>query len=136
MLQVHEALHCDRGVSTLTAVTGQPAYQQVADDLRSKILNGTYPVEKETRLPSTTDLMAIYDVSSTVVRAAIRELRTEGVVAGQPGKGVYVIKAPSQPDIGPDALDRVENLEREVEQLRRRVADLETERGGSGPSGP
>lgn len=76
----------------LPARTGRPKYRQVADDLRAKIANGTYPVEAE--LPSTSRLMANYDVSITVVRAAVKELANEGLVQGQPGKAVYVRSAP------------------------------------------
>jgi DNA-binding FadR family transcriptional regulator len=39
--------------------------------------------------------MDLYKASVTVVRAAVRELRTEGLVLGQPGKAVYVQDVPS-----------------------------------------
>ncbi|WP_368954781.1 winged helix-turn-helix domain-containing protein [Parafrankia soli] len=115
----------------MTAITGQPAYQQVADDLRTKILDGTYPVGGA--LPSTKRLMTAYEVSSTVVRAAISQLRTDGVVAGQPGKAVYVIKEPAALDTVSEASARtLESLERAVEELQLRVARLEAEQAHSG----
>jgi GntR family transcriptional regulator len=77
----------------LASISSRPKYLDLADDLRAKIANGTYAVGAE--LPSTTQLMQIYDVSVTVVRAAVRELRHEGLVLGQPGKGVYVQAEPS-----------------------------------------
>jgi len=77
----------------LSAITGRPKYVDVADDLRKKIAAGTYPVGGE--LPSTSRLMKQYEVSVTVVRAAVRELRTEGLVVGQPGKAVYVLAEPA-----------------------------------------
>jgi DNA-binding GntR family transcriptional regulator len=125
-------------VFTLTAVTGQPAYRRIADDLRSKILDGTYPVGDP--LPSTTNLMATYEVSVTVARAAVNELRTEGVVAGQPGKGVYVLKAPGAPSTSStDAavLARaLEDMGRTVKRLEERVSALEASQPESGTRPP
>jgi DNA-binding GntR family transcriptional regulator len=111
----------------LTAVTGRPAYRRVADDLRAKILDGTHPVGEP--LPSTAKLMAAYDVSITVARAAVNELRVEGVVAGQPGKGVYVIEEPAAP--GPDLgtlVRTVEDMGKSIERLEKRVSELEKRR--------
>lgn len=119
-----QAHHQAREASTLTAVTGQAAYRRIANDLRSKIIDGTYPIDEP--LPSTSSLMAIYDVSITVVRAAINELRTQGVVAGQPGKGVYVLKEPPAPGPDVDTLARtVADMGRDLEDLKRRVSELE-----------
>lgn len=72
----------------MAAITGQPAYRQVADDLRTKIRDGRYSPGDV--LPSTAQLMEAYTVSVTVVRAAINQLRAEGLVIGQPGKGVFI----------------------------------------------
>jgi DNA-binding GntR family transcriptional regulator len=87
----------------LTAITGRAKYQQVADDLRQKIVDGTYEVEDE--LPSITRLTELYGVSSTVVKAAVKELKTEGVVIGQPGKAVYVVRRPDPTQPVPDLVD-------------------------------
>ena len=76
----------------MTAFTRRPKYRQVADDLRAKITDGTYPVG--TALPSTSKLMESYDVSVTVARAAVKELQNEGIAEGQPGKAVYVQREP------------------------------------------
>lgn len=65
---------------------------QVADDLRAAIAKGTYPVGAT--LPSTATLMASYQVSVTVARAAIKQLQSEDLAEGQPGKGVYVTGEP------------------------------------------
>jgi DNA-binding GntR family transcriptional regulator len=84
----------------VTAKTGRAKYQQVADDLRAKIVNGAYDIGGD--LPSTSQLMDTYAVSSTVVKFAVRELKTEGLVAGQPGKSVYVLRKPDAPQPSPD----------------------------------
>ncbi|MGH3672890.1 MAG: winged helix-turn-helix domain-containing protein [Pseudonocardiaceae bacterium] len=76
----------------MTALTRRPKYRQIADDLRAKITDGTYPVGAAP--PSTSQLMQSYDVSVTVARAAVKELQNEGIAEGQPGKAVYVQRKP------------------------------------------
>ncbi|RIQ21051.1 GntR family transcriptional regulator [Jiangella rhizosphaerae] len=67
---------------------GRPAYLQIADDIRSQILDGT--LQAEDRLPSEADLMADYGVSRIVVRNAVEVLRSEGLVVKQQGRGSFV----------------------------------------------
>lgn len=108
----------------MTAITGKPAYRQVADDLLAEIGRGTYPVGSS--LPSTAQLTRTYSVSVTVVRAAIRELQNAGFVIGQPGKGVYVRTLPEEePD---DVTTRLDELTEAVRKLDARVSELEAER--------
>jgi DNA-binding FadR family transcriptional regulator len=71
----------------MAEVTGRPAYQAVADDLRQQIESGTLAPGKA--LPSASALMKTYSVSSTVIKNAMHELRSSGYVIGQQGKGVY-----------------------------------------------
>ena len=71
---------------------GRPAYQQVADDLRRKIATGELPVGSA--IPSTAQLSQLYGVSITVVRAAVAQLRADGLVVGHTGKGVFVSATP------------------------------------------
>ena len=52
----------------MISATRRPKYEQVADDLRANITNGTYSVGAA--LPSAAALMASYQVSVTVARAA------------------------------------------------------------------
>lgn len=117
-----------REEAKLTEITGQPAYQQVANDLRSKIADGTYPVGGP--IPATNQLMSLYNGSMTVVRAAIRDLQTEGILIGQPGKGVYVQRMPTADEINrnPDVQGRIIQLEDTIRQLSARVpSDLTSE---------
>ena len=71
---------------------GGPAYRLVADDLRRKIAAGELPLGSA--IPSTAQLGELYGVSTTVVRAAVAQLRDEGLVVGHPGKGVFVSSTP------------------------------------------
>jgi GntR family transcriptional regulator len=66
----------------------QPLYQRVAGDIRTKIEMGL--LKPGDRLPSTRQLIEQYEVSETVIRFAMVQLKAEGLVVGQPGKGVYV----------------------------------------------
>ncbi|WP_433228983.1 winged helix-turn-helix domain-containing protein [Actinomadura formosensis] len=68
--------------------TGRPGYLQIADDLRQQINDGRLAPGQS--LPSTAQLREQYEVSAGVVKAAVSVLRTEGVVIGQQGKGVFV----------------------------------------------
>jgi DNA-binding GntR family transcriptional regulator len=68
--------------------SGRPAYAQVADALRAEIRSGRFPPGRQ--LPSYEALMKKYEVSITVVRSAVRELKTEGLVYTHQGKGAFV----------------------------------------------
>jgi GntR family transcriptional regulator len=114
----------------LTASTRRPKYRQIADDLRAKITNGTYPVGST--LPSTSQLMQAYDVSVTVARAAIKELQNEGIAEGQPGKAVYVQREPRPAEPSAEYREITQQIEalreafgQAVQQLDDRLTKLE-----------
>jgi GntR family transcriptional regulator len=66
----------------------EPAYLRIAADLRARILAGEYaPGDK---IPTETQLMAMYGVSRTPAKMAISELKRDGLVEGRRGSGVYV----------------------------------------------
>lgn len=72
----------------MTPWTDTPAYARIANDYRTKILDGTLaPQEK---LPSESELMAEYGVSRIVARQALGVLRNEGLVVSYRGKGTFV----------------------------------------------
>ena len=58
--------------------------------------------------------MASYQVSVTVARAAIKQLQTEGLAEGQPGKGVYVIREPAPAEPSAEFME----ITRQIEDLR------------------
>lgn len=68
----------------------KPAYQQIADDIRQRILDGGY--RSGEKLPTEADLMAEYGMSRIVIRNAIQTLVSEGLVTTQRGKGMFVRK--------------------------------------------
>jgi GntR family transcriptional regulator len=110
------------------ALTGEPAYRQVADDLRRQIADGRLAVGA--RLPTATQLMANYDVSSTVVKAAINQLKIEGLVVGQQGRGVFVRRR-AQMEPGSDSpeftevMKQVQTMRADLEELNERLARVE-----------
>lgn len=89
-----------------------PLYQRVADDIRARIVSGEYPVGSP--IPSTPKLGEQHGVSKTVVRKAVEMLRDEGLLAGQPGKAVYVKALPDEAAAG----------RRDLAALAGEVADL------------
>lgn len=118
--QVHEAAD---GRAWVTASTRRPKYRQLADDLRAKISNGTYPVGEA--LPSTSQLMATYDVSVTVARAAVKELQNEGIAEGQPGKAVYVQREPAPAEPSTEFREITQQIEALREALGEAVQHLD-----------
>ena len=63
-------------------------YREIADDLAERIAGGEYP--PRSRLPSYTELAALYDVSYQTAARAVRDLRGRGMAYGEVGRGVYV----------------------------------------------
>jgi DNA-binding GntR family transcriptional regulator len=96
-----------------------PSYQHVADDIRARITSGSYRVGEQ--IPSTPALCDQYGMSATVIRTAVSQLETAGVLIGHPGKGVFVKALPE--DAEGERRD-VETLGAEVAELRDRVAEL------------
>ena len=105
--------------------TGRPAYMQIADELRGQIRSGSLP--PGTVLPSINQLCERYGVSSSVVKAAISVLRTEGLIIGQQGKGVFVRDADElpPPSKAGDVAAEVAELRATVEDLSKRLAKVE-----------
>jgi GntR family transcriptional regulator len=72
---------------------GQPFYQQVAGELRAEIRAGRYAPGDQ--LPPERELRERFGVSTNTIRAAIVQLRAEGLVASHQGRGVFVQEPPS-----------------------------------------
>lgn len=63
-------------------------YGEIAVDFAERIAIGEYP--PGAKLPSYTEIGALYDVSYATAHRAVRLLRTRGLVYGEPGRGVFV----------------------------------------------
>ena len=112
--------------------SGRPAYAQVADALRAEIRGGRF--QPGSQLPSYEALMRKYGVSITVVRSAVRELKTEGLVLTHQGKGAFVrdpLPEPGQlPSDQPSDLFRavmaeIRSLHDDLDRFDERLSRLE-----------
>lgn len=71
--------------------------------------------------------MRDYDVSITVARSAVAQLRTEGLVTTHQGKGAFVLEGAPEAAAPPrDAA--IAALRRDLDALAARVAQLEGQR--------
>lgn len=104
--------------------TGRPGYLQIADDLRAQIRSGS--LAPGAALPSTAQLGQRYDVSASVVKAAISVLRTEGLIVGQQGKGVFVREEAAARAEEADRSEQAGSSElmEQLAQMRGALADL------------
>jgi DNA-binding GntR family transcriptional regulator len=116
----------------MTDWSGRPAYAQLADALRADIRNGRYALGSQ--LPSYEVLMKQHGVSITVVRSAVRELKTEGLVYTHQGKGAFVrdpLPEPGQPpgDQGSETFQavmaEVRSLHDDLDRFGERLSRLE-----------
>jgi len=110
--------------------SGHPAYLQLADLLRTMMRTGE--LAEGALLPSTAQLATRYDVSTGVVKSAIGVLRTEGLVVGQQGKGVFVRAAgdgrPADGAVAGDApSDQLTEILAALRDLSLRMSRLEAE---------
>lgn len=116
----------------MTVISGTPAYIQVAASLRAKIESGK--LRPGSRLPSHAELRKIHAVSNTVIRDAIKELRRDGLVVGQQGKGVFVAASLVRPACGAsppaDLAARLAALEDSLDALDRAAQDLRSQVAG------
>ncbi|MEV0357369.1 GntR family transcriptional regulator [Nocardia sp. NPDC050697] len=88
-------------------------YQVVADDLRAKIADGTYAVDK--RLPTKEELAALYSRSLGTIDRALDVLRSEGVIETIHGVGTFVRSPKSEADLANEGLAaRVARLEAQM----------------------
>jgi DNA-binding GntR family transcriptional regulator len=67
---------------------GIPRYRQLAEELRQRIEDGTYPVGG--RMPTEVDLIEATGYARDTVRAAMRLLREAGWVTVTHGLGTFV----------------------------------------------
>src|SRR5947209_18106440 len=69
-----------------------PLYRQVFQQLRDWITSGK--LAKGERLPATRELAGLLGLNRTTISAAYDLLESEGLIAGQVGRGSFVIGGP------------------------------------------
>nr|WP_309503818.1 FadR/GntR family transcriptional regulator [uncultured Roseovarius sp.] len=82
---------------TLTAI--------VAEDLSKRVFDGS--LKPGEQLPTETELCEQFEVSRTVVREAVAQLRSDGILVSRQGRGMFVSKYPfsSKFELNSDALN-------------------------------
>jgi GntR family transcriptional regulator, transcriptional repressor for pyruvate dehydrogenase complex len=73
-----------------------PAYRQVSDQLRDRILGGDLPAGS--RLPNETEMSAMFGVSRSTVREALRVLSSQNLVTTSRGVGGGTFVARPEPE--------------------------------------
>ncbi len=79
---------------TLDLTSGQPAYRQIADQLRAAILAGE--LQPSAKLTSERKLAEKYSVTQKTIREAVTLLREEGLVESRQGLGTFVRQTPKR----------------------------------------
>jgi len=95
-------------------VSPLPLYAQVKENLRERILDGTYPPHAQ--LPAESEIGAAFGVSRITVRQALNDLQKEGLIFKLPGKGTFVSK--------PKAFQELSQLEGFAEAMSRRGYEI------------
>jgi DNA-binding GntR family transcriptional regulator len=75
-------------------------WRRIRDDIAAGIADGRWPIGAT--LPSYRELSTRYGVSLGPVQRAIRELRDQGALRGEPGVEVVVVADPNQTSPTPD----------------------------------
>ncbi|MEV7025502.1 GntR family transcriptional regulator [Kitasatospora sp. NPDC093558] len=80
----------------MAAVRGQALYKQVAREMRKAIARGTWRPGEQ--IPTEDKLTALYQVSRPTVRQAVAELRADGLLDVQQGRGTFVRGPQPEPE--------------------------------------
>lgn len=71
-----------------TKSTRKPRYQELAEELRARILRGSYP--DPSQFPTESMLCKRYGLSRFTVREALRSLQVEGLIQRRRGSGTFI----------------------------------------------
>jgi GntR family transcriptional regulator len=113
--------------------SGVPPYLQVAQQVRQAIVAGV--LRPGDQLPTVKEVVAVLAINPNTVFKGYRELEHEGLVAGRPGAGTFVLRRPPGPSLSTQAaltrglvdwVDRARDAgldDRSIEGLLRQVLD-------------
>lgn len=93
-------------MSGIDRTSGLPTYRQVADQLRALVRGGEYGPGDQ--LPSERELSNRYSTSRVTIRQAIAELRAEGLIVAEHGRGLFVRRTPTVHRLGRSRLSASE----------------------------
>lgn len=101
----------------------RPAYEQIADDLRTAIKEGR--LQPGDRLPTEREHAGRYGVAVGTYRQALSVLRQEGRLATHKRHGTVVLRPQERPS--PEYVElseRLDQIERHVSQLARQIGQI------------
>lgn len=75
-------------VQSISNMTSNFLYEQIADKIRLDILEGRYP--PGSKLPTVRKMMRIWNCTSGTIQRAYQELSKQGLIASYPGRGTIV----------------------------------------------
>ncbi|OFX15834.1 MAG: hypothetical protein A2V59_06880 [Armatimonadetes bacterium RBG_19FT_COMBO_69_19] len=75
----------------------EPLYHQLKEAIRSNIESGVWPPNY--RLPNEFEVARRFGVSRTTVRAALNDLKREGLLRRRPGQGTFVVGPKPEADL-------------------------------------
>ena len=93
-----------RELGRVDEASDEPVFRQIAQDLREAIRSGR--VAPGDQVPSESQLMERFGVARMTVRQALAELRSEGLLVAEQGRGVFVRKRPVVMRIASDRFAR------------------------------
>ncbi|MGW0822158.1 GntR family transcriptional regulator [Streptomyces sp. NPDC002845] len=71
-----------------------PRWRQVAEVIRRRIEDGTYP--PRTRVPSVMQIIAEFGIATATAQKVHQGLRREGLIYTEPGLGSFVAERPQK----------------------------------------
>ncbi|MDM4720922.1 winged helix-turn-helix domain-containing protein [Micromonospora sp. WMMA1363] len=78
----------------LTMPTAQPSFRRIVDEISEKIRTGE--LKPGDKLPSTSQLAEMYNVSTGTVYRALSLLHDRELIIGQSGRGTFVAEQPGR----------------------------------------
>lgn len=85
-------------IAPVLRLSPQPMYAQIKEELRRRILDGTYQPHQQ--LPSEAELIEAFSVSRITVRQALGDLQSENLIFKIHGKGTFVSKPKAFQELG------------------------------------
>jgi GntR family transcriptional regulator len=92
----------------LLRAAGAPLWQQVVQLLRDDILKGQFPAGS--RMPTEEELSEKFSVSRQTVRAALQQLRVDGLVSSKQGSGTTVMPPPPSASFNVHRVSSIDEL--------------------------
>ena len=99
-----------RDSDTFADAPSAPPYRRIATELRADIEQGRYQTGQQ--LPTQQSLVRRFDVSRATVQRALEDLRQEGYIDSQQGRGSYVLdRTANQQQPGPAGVELADHVE-------------------------